>query len=780
MYFCLMSESKFFKSLSPAALGRAVQIRQKSRQRKTYLVSPKAALGYVLEFLLMLLLFSVRGEGYALALGMLAGLAFAKQNLAIISPLFAIAGLVFYQNPYTFLYVSVPPIALTAVYFVYARLRKNVPTYISVAAATVSSLPYLVLNGIFGDDMMMVIASAIIIPVFSMSSIFACYAVLIRGIKSKFTLDEKISIGVVLLAASYAAYALNVFGFRPFYLLVPFLILCFSDRSSPSSTLSVCAAAGLGAAFASRDISLLGVAVLWGCSAAALSVYTRFASAAAMTAAETLMWLVIGYSGGGWRALLIFAIGALVYCVLPKSAREKLQPSHSADKANAYCAIVNRDRRELSERLSSVAEVFFSLSEDLEHTEDGKKNLTPSRMALEIAANYCGRCPDREGCFSALGGDTAPILERMTGAALNRGKVTILDMPPFITSRCSRMQNLAAVINNTADAYRARIAVSGDNLDAKRLMSEHCAGVSLAFDSLSRECGEQMSFGSELEDIIAAELAKHNIIASEVVAGGGENCKSVTLVVRECDADKAVLPRVVASIVKTKLKVVSTLRRGEDRIVYLCAAPVFEVAYGVAEKSKLEVSGDSRRIISVPPNKRIFAVCDGMGSGERAARTSSQAVEMVEKFYRAGFGSDVTLSLINKLLSLSGEENFSALDIAVVDTVGGDIDIVKYGAASGFLVRRDHIEVIKSSQPPVGILDKVTPVTARYQMFDGDMLVMTSDGVSDVLDEGAVISLVDEVNTLNPQTLADNVLLSAVQNGASDDCTVIALRLIAV
>ena len=42
--------------------------------------------------------------------------------------------------------------------------------------------------------------------------------------------------------------------------------------------------------------------------------------------------------------------------------------------------------------------------------------------------------------------------------------------------------------------------------------------------------------------------------------------------------------------------------------------------------------------------------------------------EIIKNFYKAGFDNDIILSSVNKLLSLSEEEQFSTIDICAIDT----------------------------------------------------------------------------------------------------------------
>ena len=126
------------------------------------------------------------------------------------------------------------------------------------------------------------------------------------------------------------------------------------------------------------------------------------------------------------------------------------------------------------------------------------------------------------------------------------------------------------------------------------------------------------------------------------------------------------------------------------------------------------------------------------------------------------------------------DEHFSALDIAVVDTIDGGVDVIKLGASSSFILRKSAVEVLKSTSPPVGVVDKINPTTARHQLYDGDMMILASDGVVDALGENGVIEAVDEAGISNPQTLADRLLDRALGKGAEDDCTILVFRLVAI
>ena len=139
----------------------------------------------------------------------------------------------------------------------------------------------------------------------------------------------------------------------------------------------------------------------------------------------------------------------------------------------------------------------------------------------------------------------------------------------------------------------------------------------------------------------------------------------------------------------------------------------------------------------------------------------------------------MVLTLVNKLLCLTAAGTFSSIDISVVDTVTGELDIIKMGAASTFVGRGGSLESVACEAPPAGILESARPLTLRRQLYDGDTVIMMSDGVFDALGERGVAAAAEDAATSNPQVLADKLLERAAAGGASDDCTVLVMRLYA-
>ena len=106
----------------------AERLRRKPRTRapRKYLLSPVRAAQYAAEAVAMVLLASVDTFGGALALGLFAGLCYARQNLLVVAPVYALSVIAFSPSPWTVLYVAVPVLLFAGVYILFYRLRKNV------------------------------------------------------------------------------------------------------------------------------------------------------------------------------------------------------------------------------------------------------------------------------------------------------------------------------------------------------------------------------------------------------------------------------------------------------------------------------------------------------------------------------------------------------------------------------------------------------------------------------------------------------------------------------
>lgn len=88
---------------------------------------------------------------------------------------------------------------------------------------------------------------------------------------------------------------------------------------------------------------------------------------------------------------------------------------------------------------------------------------------------------------------------------------------------------------------------------------------------------------------------------------------------------------------------------------------------------------------------------------------------------------------MNSLLLLrSPEESFATLDLFVFDQFTAETELIKIGAAPTYIKRGKEVNVISSTSLPVGILHNVEPEYIRCDLRENDLVVMVTDGVTDL------------------------------------------------
>jgi stage II sporulation protein E len=262
------------------------------------------------------------------------------------------------------------------------------------------------------------------------------------------------------------------------------------------------------------------------------------------------------------------------------------------------------------------------------------------------------------------------------------------------------------------------------------------------------------------------------------------NFTNVTLIVRKGDTQNHKIEEIVSKICRCKMSLtkIETSKRAGWNVLSLKTAPKFAMAFGTAsiKKDTSSVSGDAYSIIKLAHDKFLLALCDGMGSGKNAQKTASTAISLVENFYKAGFDNEIILSSVNKLLSLNSTDNFTALDICVLDMQNGTLDFVKMGAPESFIKHTNTTTKILGGTLPLGIVQDAQPIVIKQIISNGDFVFMFTDGITESFEtEEMLEDFINNLTSLNPQTLADEVIKKAhtLSGGARDDMTVLVAKI---
>lgn len=210
--------------------------------------------------------------------------------------------------------------------------------------------------------------------------------------------------------------------------------------------------------------------------------------------------------------------------------------------------------------------------------------------------------------------------------------------------------------------------------------------------------------------------------------------------------------------------------------------PVYYTISGVSavSKDKGKISGDTYTCMDNRDGSTYICMCDGMGTGLEAAGISGTVIEMMEYFFDTGFSELVGIKLVNSAIVSRCEEKAFTLDLTVFDLHEGKCRMVKLGAMASYVVKKDGIEIIKSSSLPAGIFEHVEPDVEEIEIEDGDYIVMMTDGVVDALPfydkEQEMSRIIDRIPKCSPKSMADRIkdeIMLYLGEEYKDDMTVI-------
>ena len=200
------------------------------------------------------------------------------------------------------------------------------------------------------------------------------------------------------------------------------------------------------------------------------------------------------------------------------------------------------------------------------------------------------------------------------------------------------------------------------------------------------------------------------------------------------------------------------------------AAPVrFSPEVGCSSRSAGEVSGDRCSWFAGTGSSYFVLLCDGMGTGEAAARESEAAETLLQQMLQAGIPAESALRSFNSLAILRQLGGCSTVDLLQLQLDSGRGTLYKWGAASSCLVAGGQLRRLGEQTPPPGISQQAREQIQRLSLARGELLILHSDGVG----EGSLLQLPGKDRTVGE--IAAWILEQSPEQ--TDDATVAVVRL---
>lgn len=325
--------------------------------------------------------------------------------------------------------------------------------------------------------------------------------------------------------------------------------------------------------------------------------------------------------------------------------------------------------------------------------------------------------------------------------------------------------------------------------ESRNIMSGQLNQISKIIEEYSHEMYDFVKITGEEEEYIRHKLKGRKVYMDKIMGIENRRHKKEYLITAKCEKGVTIGTREIAEAVSEAFGKAYMPSRNCRKVIsnefttttYVEEAN-FYVLHGAAIKARGEggISGDNYSLKELENGQVLMGISDGMGYGTSACLESETVIELLEQLLDSGFDGDTALKMINSVMIMNSEEEHPAtLDYGVIDLHSGMCDLVKIGAATTFVKRGNWVETIKSTSMPLGMFAEVDYDSTSKKLYDGDLVIMVSDGVIDALNtednDGKLVEIIRDIDGGSPKEIADCILEKAVSDKSrlTDDMTVL-------
>ncbi len=606
----------------------------------------------------------------------------------------------------------------------------------------------------------------------------------LRGGLSMLTSKEATAIVISVMLLLLSLNGFSFWGIYPVHVIAQVLVLicAFYGREAGGAIVGICG--GITMSLGNSNIFLLAFYSLGGLLSGAFSALGRIATFVAFAFSGVAV-TAIAYSSVDIKATLIeTAASGIIFFLLSSKFNTKLEavfvPSVTSPVIDTVKSGIVSKLKRASDISTEICSSLTSVNDVLSKTEKTDMKLIPKKTKEQI----CGSCGLYDVCWGESFSVTSKAFESLLDLKKNGVYLEYKTVPQHFASFCIRSENIASNFNNLYTEYIIRERNQERIKEIYNIAAEQFINVSSLLDSLCQDINEDVRFDM---DIAARVRAAASSCGFEPL----ESCCAVNTLEKMTIELKVKIPydKTLVKSLGIQLKIITgrelELPEIENydsyaRFVYKEKAEYKIVSAGVQFNANGEkYSGDSFSTFQDNNGYFYAVICDGMGTGTKAAISSNLAVTLLEKLIKAGFGIKSSINTVNtSLISKSGDECSVTLDLVVFDLFTGRVEFYKCGASDTVVKRNGKIVDVGFSSLPLGIINSLDVGCGSGMLGVGDVMIVHSDGVReediDYLKRG--LKSFDNGNVRNFTTeLCENI--RRYQPEKNDDMTVLTLAI---
>lgn len=512
----------------------------------------------------------------------------------------------------------------------------------------------------------------------------------------------------------------------------------------------------------------------------------KLGCAIAFLISNGIMSLAFGQNTQLAAVLIESLIGSVVFMILPKEVGNIISPVFSNEKNSSLGETL---RKNIVMRLDFASKAIYNVRNDVNSVSDKLKDLySPSFSVVceNVEKEVCNNCGLKTYCYEHRQGVTRDDFFRLEELLEAQGRISESDVEDAFVKNCCKKGEIARSMNLNYREYLSAIEAQRRVSDVRGVVAGQFSGVSDILSDLSDEFKNTMRCDLDSSERIISALSALGAIPVEcicLVSDGGRMSVELELSSKgDNKLSKGTIMREVSKCCGRRFDLPTVTCEGDRIRAALCEMPVYDVEIGsdqhIANNGKL--CGDCLDYFNDGFGKTYALVCDGMGTGGRAAVDGNMAVSVMGRLLRSGLSADSSLQIVNSALMVKSEdESLSTLDLTGVDLYTGKVTLKKAGAPATFVRKNGRVMVREMPSLPVGILNGVKFSSDTINLSSGDVVVMVSDGVI-TGDEKWLEKLIRSWNEGSTQELARAVVDEAIKrrgDSPDDDITALAIRI---
>ncbi|MBC2582589.1 stage II sporulation protein E [Clostridium sp. DJ247] len=609
--------------------------------------------------------------------------------------------------------------------------------------------------------------------------------------------EEIISMAVTVSLAIAGTWGINIYGVSIRNIVaLTFIFFIGYIKGSPSGSASGVAMGTIIGVTSNDMITYVGVYGMCGLISGLFRETGKWMSGIAYLVAFAVLKM---YSDIGIQfKIMEVLISSLIFFCIPQKIYKKLELELDWHKKKEYFKenYVNKVKDMLVGRLDSFSDVLINMSKVLEKLVDNDKleiKNKSSALIENLADRVCSTCNMKSMCWKRETYYTYNAFGELIQSYQENKK----EMPCELERKCTRrsllIKNTEEIVNNYIinEMWRSRLS------ECRELLSGQIKIMANSVSEIVDEFNTDIKFNTDVENDIRRILNKNSIKYNNIFCFNNKNDRLVVkLSMEACGGRQLCIKEILPLINKVTNKCMCVSDEGcnIDSLMKNCnitleETPKFHIASYVNRQCKEGESyaGDSYSFGKLPDGSYMTILSDGMGSGPQANKESSAAVELIEKFTKAGFSKLTAINTINSIMTIKFSENekFSTLDLSSADLYEGEMDFMKVGAVASFIKRGDDVEVINSKTLPIGVLDKPDVDVTRKKIKNGDIIIMLSDGVIDYENKSAgkidwIVDFLKGTKVTDPRELCNEIIEKAKELSGGktrDDMTAIVQKI---